>query len=482
MEFESFEDLGSSLGRQGQIPDRPVVCVQGLGFVGTAMAIAVAHARDERNEPCFNVIGVELQSSDGKAKAQALIDGRMPIANSDQKMHDALAEAMRTGNLIATTDPSAYSLAQVTVVDIHLDVSNNGLPTVDFSGLEAAISTLAQYMPTGSLIVVETTTPPGTCEKIVAPTIDASLKKRGLPEGSIGLAHAYERVMPGDAYLDSIINFWRVYAGHTTEAAEACESFLSQVINVSEYPLTRLSSTVASETSKVLENSYRAMNIAFMEEWGRFAEAVDIDLFEVVDAIRKRPTHSNLRQPGFGVGGYCLTKDPHLGDIGARELFELDNLSFPFSQQAIQVNNKMPIVSVNQVEALLGGDLTGKHILLLGVSYRQDVGDTRYGPSEVFLTHAQRRGAIVSCHDPLVRDWPELGLTLPEEIPAASNIEAVVLAVPHRAYQEMDFGPWLKDATPLFFDANNVLSRHQRKELRALGCRVASIGRGESCE
>ena len=144
--------------------------------------------------------------------------------------------------------------------------------------------------------------------------------------------------MPGKDYFNSIINYWRVYSGINDESADRCRDFLETVISTNEYPLTRLKKTTASEISKVLENSYRATTIAFMEEWGRFAEAVDVDLFEVVDAIRMRPTHSNMRQPGFGVGGYCLTKDPYFAMLASRELFNRNDLEFPFSTMAVRLN------------------------------------------------------------------------------------------------------------------------------------------------
>jgi len=481
--IETFEGLADTLGQENPARDRPVVCVQGLGFVGVAMAIAVADARNTRGEPRFNVVGVELPNPDGKGKVEAINAGRMPMANSDVRLHEALERARREGNLVATTDASAYGLASITLVDIQLDVENRGdRPSVDFTGLRAAIRTLGESMPRGSLVIVETTVPPGTCTHVVAPELESALATRGLPVDSILLAHAYERVMPGAEYLDSIINFWHVYAGHSPAAADACEAFLSRVINVDKFPLTRLMSTTASETAKVLENSYRATNIAFMEEWGRFGEAVGIDIFEIVEAIRVRPTHDNIRQPGFGVGGYCLTKDPYLADIGAREFFGHEGLDFPFSHTAVGINKAMPYVSVRQVEALLGGQLDQKEILLLGVSYRRDVGDTRYGPSESFVREAEARGARVSCHDPLVEYWPEMDRHLPGEIPSARGFDAVVFAVPHGAYAEIDLEGWLAGATPLVFDANAVLSLAQRKAFRNLGCEVASIGRGRNCE
>ena len=476
--YSSFADLARALGREPAAGDRPVVFVQGLGFVGSAMAAAVADARDAAGDPVFNVVGVELSTPDGLAKVDAINAGRLPVASTDAKLARALAEASARGNLLATTDERAYELASVTVVDVPVDVVHlNGRPKAILESLRTAVRTLGRYMPPGSLVVVETTVPPGTTEKVVAPEVASALAERGLPPEALRLAHSYERVMPGERYFDSVVNFWRCYAGHTPEAADACETFLSKVINVADYPLTRLHSTTASETAKVLENSYRATTIALMEEWGRFAEAVGVDLYEVIDAIRMRPTHSNIRQPGFGVGGYCLPKDPLFAEIAARDLYAID-MEFPFSTQAVALNSAMPLVSVEKVEALLGSGLAGRTIVLMGVSYRPGVADTRYSPSEAFVRDAQARGAAVISHDPLVSAWPELEMEVHNELPSLVGVDAVVFAVPHELYAGLDLREWLGRARPAVLDASNVLSSAQRALLRELGCRVASIGRG----
>lgn len=480
LRYKSFADIAKTMGRNIPATERPIVCIQGLGFVGAAMALAVANAHDSEGLPYFNVVGVELPISEGLSRVESLNSGRFPFKNSDSKIVKALSEAYSIGNLIATTDVNVYSLASVTIVDVNLDVSYvNGNPTLVFNGFRSAIRTVGKYMQPGSLIIIETTVPPGTCKKMVAPELETVLIERGLPQDSILLAHSYERVMPGNAYFDSIVNYWRVYAGHTPEASDACKAFLSKVINVKSYPLTHLSSTTASETAKVLENSYRAVNIAFIEEWSRFAEAVEIDLFEVISAISQRPTHSNIRKPGFGVGGYCLTKDPLFAGVSARELYGMLDLKFPFCTQAVTINNAMPLTSLDRVQAMLGGELSGKTILLLGVSYRPDVSDTRYSPSEVFVAHAQARGARVICHDPLVDYWPELNIEVSSELPSLEDIDAIVFAVPHAEYAKFKLHNWLNGATPIIFDANNVLSKAQRTALRIAGCKVASMGRGE---
>jgi UDP-N-acetyl-D-glucosamine dehydrogenase len=459
---------------------RPLVCIQGLGFVGSAMAIAVANSRGPDGSLSFDVAGVDLPTPDGEAKVKSINNGRLPVATTDRKLSAALTAGHERGNLFATTDERVYERASVAIVDVPLDVSQTSDgPAVVFDGFRSAIRTLGRHLRPGSLVIVETTVPPGTCEKVVVPELAAALAARGLPEDALLVAHSYERVMPGDAYFDSIVNFWRNYAGHTPEAADACERFLSGVVNVAEYPLTRLHSTTACETAKVLENSYRAATIGLMEEWGRFAEAVGVDLFEVISTIRRRPTHSNMRQPGFGVGGYCLTKDPLLGSVAARQLFGLEGLDFPFSTLAVETNRQMPLVSLEMLDSLTGG-LAGKNVLLLGVSYRQGVADTRHSPSEVFVRGALERGASILCHDPLVVEWPELELAVANEIPSADRVDAVVFAVPHQEYAELDVRKWLNGSRPLILDANDVLSNDQHRILRDMGCAVASIGRGTS--
>ena len=456
--------------------ERPIVCVQGLGYVGTAMALAIASARDD-GAPAFDVIGVELPNERGSEIVDSINSGQLPIESADPKMQEALDSAHQTGNLSATTDLGACELASVAVVSVNLDLQKGELgPSIDLSGLRAAVRDLASKLRPGALIVVETTVPPGTCSTVLAPEIETVLAERGLPAGALMLAYSYERVMPGPDYFDSVRSYWRVYAGETQDAADACDAFLSRVVDVDNYPLSRVSSTTAAEMGKVLENSYRATNIAFMEEWGRFAEAIGVDLFEVIEAIRVRPTHSNMRQPGFGVGGYCLTKDPMFAQVAARELFGL-SLDFPFSEEAVRINGLMPFVTLGRVDHMLDG-LDGRRLLVLGASYRGGVADTRHSPSAAFASAATARGAEVVCHDPLVTEW-ELPVPPVQELPDPDDFDAVVFAVVHDDYLAIDLLGWLGDARPVVVDANHVLLENQLRDAAGLGCRVWSIGRGD---
>ena len=460
---------------------KPVVCVQGLGFVGAAMALAVANASNPDGSPAFAVIGVDLPTPEGQRRIDEINAGRFPFACIDSLLEKAAQAARDRGNLTATADPIVYEKASVAIVDVHLDVRTvNGVATADMTGFRSAIRTLGERLPLGALIIVETTVPPGTTAKIAAPELESALHARGLPLDAILLAHSYERVMPGPDYLQSVVHFWRVYAGHTEAAGAACRDFLSKVIDVERFPLTQLKSTTASETAKVLENSYRAVNIAFMDEWSRFAECVGVDLFEVVDAIRVRPTHNNIRQPGLGVGGYCLTKDPHFAPIAAREIFGLPHLAFPFSTQAVAINAATPMAAVSRLEQLLGGSLRNQRVLLLGVAYRSDVADTRFSPSEPFVRAVMEKGASVVCRDPLVTYWDELSLPISAELPSPADFDAVVFAVPHSAYRDIDVPEWIGDARCAVLDVNRVLSPSTVATLRNRGARVAATGVGES--
>jgi nucleotide sugar dehydrogenase len=442
------------------------------------MAAAVASARDDSGQPYYRVIGVDLPSPEGRRRIEAMRAGEFPFATTDAHLASATRAARERGNLDATDDPSAYEQASIALVDVHLDVKTGPSgPTVSLDGFRSAIRTLGERLPPGALVIVETTVPPGSCAKVVAPELAASLERRGLPADSILLAHSYERVMPGPDYLDSITRFWRVYSGHTPKAADACEQFLQRVIETSKFPLRRLSSTTASETAKVLENAYRATNIAFIEEWGRFAEHAGIDLFEVIDAIRVRPTHSNIRQPGLGVGGYCLTKDPWFGPFAAGQFFESAHLEFPFSSLAMRTNGVMPEHAVDRLEALLGG-LKDKRVLQMGVAYRSEVGDTRYSAAERFARTVLLRGGRLTCHDPFVRHWDELDLDLPEKLPDPADFDAVVVAVEHGEYRRMDWPKWLANSNCALLDANGVLPVALLRELRNAGRRVGAVGVG----
>ena len=240
-------------------------------------------------------------------------------------------------------------MADIIIVDINLDVQKTGHIhtdkvvdySVDISGFKAAIKSIGENCKEDALILIETTVPPGTTV-LSSEIVKNHLTERGLKTDKIIIGHSYERVMPGPNYIDSIQNFYRVYSGINKYSADNIETFLKTIISTEEYPLTRLKNTNSTEMSKVLENSFRAMNIAFIVEWSRYAEESGVDLYEVVEAIRMRPTHKNIMLPGIGVGGYCLTKDPLLASWSKQKMFNSDE-PLNMSEKAVTTNDKMPL-------------------------------------------------------------------------------------------------------------------------------------------
>ncbi|MEO9188472.1 MAG: nucleotide sugar dehydrogenase [Acetobacteraceae bacterium] len=453
------------------------VCVQGLGFVGAANAVAIALAADHDGRPLYRVVGLDQPTEAGRERAQALVAGRFPFPTTDAALVEAARAAHASGNLSAVTDDAILADADVIVVDVGLDLEEKGeRPTFALAPFQAALTSVGDRMRPDTLVLLESTVPPGTCERIVAPLLRSRLARRGVPSDDLLLAYCYERVMPGEHYLDSIIKMWRVYAGLTPASADAAEAFLTTFLSP-ERPPRRLASIRAAEMAKVLENTFRAVNIALIDEWEKFADRIDVDLFEVLEAIRVRPTHRNIRYPGLGVGGYCLSKDPLFGAAAAREIFEIDDLAFPLSASSVRINDAMPLASVERLAALL--PLNGSRILVLGASYRQDVGDTRFSPSATLINALIDRGARVEVADPVVDAFPEANVVLHRTLPASSDFDAVVLAVAHRAFSDLDIAAWAGSRRPVVLDTNGVLTRTVLDDLAGRGFRVAGIGRGD---
>jgi UDP-N-acetyl-D-glucosamine dehydrogenase len=463
---------------------KKIVVVQGLGFVGSVMSLVVANALYEE----YAVIGIDLPTPSSYWKICSINEGVFPVIASDPKIDLYYQQARKKNNLYATFDAYAFSKADVVIVDINLDVkklsdSNNVLEdySVDLTPFKKAIESIGSQCKKDVLLLIETTVPPGTSQKIVKPILDESLSKRGLPADEIRIGHSYERVMPGPKYIDSIQNFYRVFAGIDNKSAEAVEIFLRTVIRTDEYPLTRLGNTNATEMAKVLENSYRAMNIAFMVEWSRFAEEAGVDIYEVVNAIRMRPTHKNIMLPGLGVGGYCLTKDPLLASWARMNLFG-SNEKLLQSEKGVQINDQMPVYAFEFLQSNYPGPLKAKKVLLLGVSYLNDVGDTRYTPVEGFYDKLIEQGCEVTLHDPHVIYWEEKDIWINQNLTEVLNndFDLVVITTGHKDYRNNAdmMAKLLLQNRVFIYDTIGVLTSDEIKSFAAKHT-VKVIGRGD---
>jgi len=459
-----------------------VIVVQGLGFVGSVMSIVCANSIHNQ----YAVIGVDLPTKRGKKIIDNLNKGIFTLYAEDPKIEEYYKNAIKKNNFIATSNERAYSYADIIIVDVNLDVNKNNDSlgklndfSVDLTAFKKAITVIGKNCKKDALILVETTVPPGTCQNIIKPMIYECLKKRNLTTKHIKIGHSYERVMPGPDYIDSIQNFYRVYSGIDEKSADSVRSFLHTIIRTDEYPLTRLGNTNATEMAKVLENSYRAMNIAFMVEWSRFAEEAGVNLYDVVNAIRLRPTHSNLMYPGIGVGGYCLTKDALLASWARQNLIgERQPLSQ--SESAININDQMPRFSFEYFQNIYP-KLKGKKILFLGVSYRGDVGDTRYSPVEKLYNYFSGVGAIVTCHDPYVKYWDEKSLEIKQDLNTHLSIspDIIIITTGHSIYKSKKIIDSLFALNTIFiYDTIGLLSADQIKFLQQKHT-IKVLGRGD---
>lgn len=462
--------------------NKKVIVVQGLGFVGAVMSLVCANALTQE----YAVIGVDLPTEDSFWKIKSINDGVFPLVADDPKIFEFFSSAREKGNLLATYDPVAFRYADVIIVDINLDVQKrshekDGLKDFDvnLAGFKSAIRSIGRNCREGVLILVETTVPPGTCEQVVKPLIEEELTSRGLSQENYRLGHSYERVMPGPQYIDSIREFPRVYSGITEASANAIEEFLTSIIDTSKCELTRLEHTNATEMAKVLENSYRAINIAFAVEWSRFAEEAGVNLYSIVNAIRSRPTHANLMYPGIGVGGYCLTKDPLLASWARKSHFGSDS-DLEMSISGVSVNDQMPRFAYSRLLQVFG-DVSDKKVVFLGVSYRGDVGDTRFTPVQRFLELVQEAGSDVILHDPFVTYWEEKSCNVESDLSSVFklSVDLIVISTGHRLYKLDSTIDALMDLNSCFiYDTIGLLSDHQISRLKTKH-KVAVLGRGD---
>ena len=510
-ELERLQNLTDEARARGQ----EVVVVMGVGFVGSVMAAIVADTVDAEGRPRKFVIGCQRPSVRSYWKIPMLNRGVSPVKAEDPEVEPMIERCvLEKKTLTATYNSDCLGLADCVVVDVQCDYTKTELGNmrsgeVEMGALEATVRTIGEKIRPECLTLIETTVAPGTTEFVAWPLLKKAFARRGIDREPL-LAHSYERVMPGRDYVASIRDFWRVCGACNDEAQQRVVTFLSQVLNVEEYPLTVMDRPIESETAKIVENSYRATTLAFMNEWSLFAERNGVDLVKVIDAIKVRPTHSNMIFPGPGIGGYCLPKDGGLGYWAYRHILGFDDGDdvFKMSTTAIDINDTRGLhVATLTRDALrnMGRTIAGASVLICGASYRQDVGDTRYSGSEVVVRRLTEMGAELSVHDPYVAHWyefesqdtyPAPGHSLsrffrnqeqlselrvnPDLAAALKGIEALILAVPHEPYLELDPDDVVRmtGGPVAVLDCFGILDDARIRRYFELGCEVKGLGRG----
>jgi nucleotide sugar dehydrogenase len=509
-EFARLETLVGAERARG----REIVVVVGVGFVGAVMAAVVADSADKKTgQPGKFVIGYQRPSSRSYWKIPLLNRGVSPVKSEDPEVDVLIMRCVKEKkNLVCTYTEDVLRLADCVVVDVQCDYLKESLGDLktghaDMEALEKSFVSIGRLIQPSCLVLIETTVAPGTTEFIAYPILKKEFEKRGVTTTPL-LAHSYERVMPGRDYVRSIRDFWRVCAGVNPESRERVVKFLSDVLNVEKFPLTILDRPIESETCKIVENSYRATILAFLDEWSRFSERNGVDLMKVIQAIKMRPTHDNIIFPGPGIGGYCLPKDGGLGIWAYRHLMGFDEDLFKITPLAININDTRSLhVADLTRDALrnMGKVVAGSRLVLLGAAYREDVGDTRYSGSELIVRKLAEMGGDMAVHDPYVLRWWEFeeqenyprpgyswsrffrnqeglkGLRMQQDLGTAlKRADAVILAVRHKEYLDLRPENVVKmTGRPVaVVDCFGILDDAKIRRYFELGCEVKGLGRG----
>jgi UDP-N-acetyl-D-glucosamine dehydrogenase len=389
-----------------------IVGVIGLGYVGLPQALAFA-------ENGYRVIGFDIDP----AKPEALGAGRSYLLDIPSTRVSALVS---TGRLAATADFDRVAECDAIIICVPTPLSEHGEP--DLSAVSGTASTIAPRLRSGQLVVLVSTTYPGTTEELVRPLLEA----RGLAVGrDIVLGYSPEREDPGNR---------RYELGNTPKLVSGCTDICRELTALLYEPVVAkvvgVSSTRAAEASKLLENIYRAVNIALVNELKMCFDRMGIDVWEVIEAAATKPFGFTAFYPGPGLGGHCIPIDPFYLTWKARAF----DFHTRFIELAGEVNSAMPEYVLNRLRDALdlrGTTLHGARILMLGVAYKRDTGDTRESPALRIMSLLAQRGAVVAYHDPHV---PRLGKSrhyrfdlesTPLTAEALSGADAVLIVTDH---------------------------------------------------
>ncbi len=432
------------------------IAVQGFGFVGAANAVNIALS----NIGLKKVICFEKKNERTKIIFSKAKKGIFPYSTNDIYLKNKFKKLVLNNKIKFTFDKADYRFTKTIIISINFDLKNYNESKKNFiQGFKDIINNIQDR----TLIIIESTVPPGFCEKELKPLLIKIKKKKRFSK--LFLSHSFERVMPGKDYLDSCRNNYRVYSGIDKKSSKACKEFLKKIVNINKFPLTHLENTTSSETCKIIENSYRALNIAFIDEWMKFCKNFNLNLFEIINAIKKRPTHSNIMYPGIGVGGYCLTKDPVFGNISNELYLKKNKNKFPLSSASIRINNQMINNSYDLILEKFGKKIQNKKILIIGISYKNDVGDLRDSPSISLAKKLKKQKCKISFFDPLVKNNIKNLIRL-KSLNFNEKFDIILLCVKHENFNNLNFLKKRNCKRSYIFDLNNIIKDNLYKNIK----------------
>ncbi len=387
------------------------LAVIGLGYVGMPLATAATRVG-------LRTLGFDIDT----AMIESLRSG---VSHVEDVSAEEVRKALDVG-LVVSTDPALLRAAEAYTICVPTPLLDN---EPDLTAVIAAARTVAEGLTEGNLVVLESTTYPGTTEEVVRPILEEG---SGLRAGSgFRLAYSPERIDPGNTQW-RLDNTPKIVGGIDQESTDAAAAlygkFCSEVVVVS--------SPQVAEMAKLLENTYRHVNIALVNEMAILCNELGIDLQETIRAAATKPFGFQPFYPGPGVGGHCIPVDPGYLSYRVRQL----GFAFHFVDLAQEINNKMPQYVAEQVGVVLDSNglaVPGSEVLLLGVAYKADVGDTRETPARAVVRHLREMGARVRYADPLVDSFEVDGLTVDRAddiLVAVGDADIAVILAPHRAF------------------------------------------------
>lgn len=411
-------------------PQRPPVAViVGLGYVGLPLAQQAIRSG-------VRVVGFDasLRVVDGLNAGQSHVDDL-----SDDDVAQMVASGFR-----ASADPAVLSDATTVLICVPTPLSEEGGP--DLTAVAAAAESVARHLQPGTLVVLESTTYPGTTEEFLRPILEKGSTLRAGEDFS--LAFSPERIDPGNP-IYGVQNTPKVVGGFTPECTRQAAEFYAQFIDT----IITARGTREAEMAKLLENTYRHINIAMVNEMAQFCHELDIDLWDVIELAKSKPFGFQAFYPGPGVGGHCIPIDPNY--LSHRVEQQLGH-PFKFVELAQEVNASMPNYVAQRAQNLLndaGMAVKGSSILLLGVTYKANIADERESPARPLAKRLQYLGAVVSYHDPYLKNWPLPDVRRVTDLETAvQEADLVILVQNHRDYD----ADALQSLAARFFDTRGV--------------------------
>jgi UDP-N-acetyl-D-glucosamine dehydrogenase len=383
------------------------------------------------------VVGLDVSES----AVNGLNDGRSHVDD----LSDEDIAGIRKAGFRATTDASVLATASAAVVCVPTPLAAEGGP--DLGAVKSAVAAVAEHLHHGQLVVLESTTYPGTTQDVVRPLLEEA---SGLTAGvDFHLAFSPERIDPGNETW-GLVNTPKVVGGLTPACTAAASAFYGKFVDT----IVEAAGPAEAETAKLLENTYRHINIALVNEMARFCHELKIDLWDVIRCASTKPFGFQAFYPGPGVGGHCIPIDPNYLSHNVRA-----KLGYPFRfvELAEEINATMPSYVAHRAQNLLnqhGKAIHRSSVLLLGVTYKPDIADRRESPAVPLARHLNLLGAHVVYHDPRVTSW-DAGVPVARVDDLATAVafaDLVVLVQPHSEYDV----PALAEGARLFLDTRGV--------------------------